>query len=708
MLVAEHYKPHEEISYGLLQPGGKYVKLSTLASVKYTVWTAQLSDEGIPYKWTKATNVPLYKGPSSIHKNYDIKVTFNGNFSNVFTNVINAIFTWDSFGDDDLCFEIVHFCREIPLYNEYIWPTTKPNVTIENLNLDEECELTVMGAYGNTKFQYETPSCAEHKECVLNNLKPQEPKNVSLHAKEDSKGTWSVRVNWTQPRLLPERYKVTIRTAVLERSVSAPKNATEVVFNDIVAVGPYYNISIYAIIGERRKHTYRRGIFPGAFPWGWAAAAGASCALAAAATLAAALRCRRKGTSAHLFMKAENKSLKEEEAEEIDIESGSEDQWEVRSDRVLLHEVIGEGAFGVVRRGTLAPNGREVAVKMLKDFPSREEIRSFRAEMELMKSVGAHPHVVSLLGCCSTRARRPLIVAEYCSRGDLLTYLRCSWDVMVSKRNAKYYNNNTDSTDYRNDLFKCKLQKETKLVINKLYDLQGICDLELTPLDLLSFCRQIAMGMEFLSSNRVVHRDLAARNILVTGDRTLKIADFGLSRDIYEENQYKQKGNGKMPVKWMALESLTRRIYTTQSDVWSFGVVIWEIVTVGGSPYPEVPVARLVRLLRAGYRMPKPINCNKQLYDLMTWCWRAHPRERPNFTELHARLDELLNSASANQYITLELDDEPPPTPSPQRYIKMLIRGKRPWTRGESYERPLNTTCNHYTSLPVAATKTQS
>lgn len=139
---------------------------------------------------------------------------------------------------------------------------------------------------------------------------------------------------------------------------------------------------------------------------------------------------------------------------------------------------------------------------------------------------------------------------------------------MLSKRNAKYYNNNIEISDYRNDLFKFNAQMESsKLVVNKLYELQEICDKELTALDLLSFCRQIAMGMEFLAANRVVHRDLAARNILVTADRTLKIADFGLSRDIYEENQYKQKGNGKMPVKWMALESLTRRIYTTQSDV---------------------------------------------------------------------------------------------------------------------------------------------
>ncbi|KAJ8718078.1 hypothetical protein PYW07_006008 [Mythimna separata] len=561
-----------------------------------------------------------------------------------------------------------------------------------------------------------------------------------IEANKETMDTWEVRASWARPHRLPDSYTVTLSTADANRTVVLHGDATDAVFKDVTgeATSSYY-VLMQVRLNSTIGYTSRRAQFPDTWePPGTGGAGGAGGAaigagFVGAAALALLCRCRRRRHHVPVPpYKPEDKPTKESDTEVLEIWSETEDRWEVRADKLVLHEVIGEGAFGVVRRATLAPHSVQVAVKMLKDFPSLDEIRSFRSEMELMKSVGVHPHLVSLVGCCS--GRRPLIIAEYCSRGDLLSYLRCTWDVMLSKRNAKYYNNNIDISDYRNDLFKCKAQMESsKLVVNKLYELQEICDKELTALDLLSFCRQIAMGMEFLAANRVVHRDLAARNILVTADRTLKIADFGLSRDVYEENQYKQKGNGKMPVKWMAVESLTRRIYTTQSDVWSFGIVVWEIATVGGAPYASVPGARLPRLLRSGYRMPKPNNCSPQLYDIMLSCWRTHPRDRPTFAELHQRLDELLNSACANQYLSLEIDaDDAPPTPkhhrylkmlmsasanqylsleidaddAPQtpkhhRYLKMLMRGKRGWTLSETYERALKPPhANHYTTPP--------
>lgn len=149
--------------------------------------------------------------------------------------------------------------------------------------------------------------------------------------------------------------------------------------------------------------------------------------------------------------------------------------------------------------------------------------------------------------------------------------------------------------------------------------------------DLLSFARQIVLGMvsifnfclfkiasfyllqEYLSSVRVVHRDLAARNVLMCENRTVKVADFGLSRDVYQDSIYTKRGTGKLPVKWLALESLTHQKYTTQSDVWSFGVVLWEIATLGGHPYSTVPTGHLIELLKSGYRMECPKNCSQVL-----------------------------------------------------------------------------------------------
>ncbi|KAL9972475.1 hypothetical protein ACROYT_G018783 [Oculina patagonica] len=155
------------------------------------------------------------------------------------------------------------------------------------------------------------------------------------------------------------------------------------------------------------------------------------------------------------------------------------------------------------------------------------------------------------------------------------------------------------------------------------------------PADLLSFAWQIVRGMN------LVHRDLAARNILVDHGKMLKVADFGLMRQAYHE-VYEIKTQRRLPLKWMAPESIYEEIFTSKSDVWSFGVVMWEIATLGGSPYPFLENAELIRLLKTGYRMEKPDLCSDECYAVMKECWQQDPDERPSFSQLLERIEQLI------------------------------------------------------------------
>ncbi|KAH8263498.1 hypothetical protein KR044_009761, partial [Drosophila immigrans] len=175
-----------------------------------------------------------------------------------------------------------------------------------------------------------------------------------------------------------------------------------------------------------------------------------------------------------------------------------------------------------------------------------------------------------------------------------------------------------------------------------------------TTTDLVSWAFQVARGMDYLSSKKVLHGDLAARNILLCEDNVVKICDFGLARSMYRGDNYKKSESGKLPIKWLALESLSDHVFSTYSDVWSFGIVLWELFSLSKVPYPGIdPNQELFNKLNDGYRMEKPPYANQELYEIMLECWRKSPDSRPLFNVLEKRFANMLGEDAANHYLDL-------------------------------------------------------
>jgi len=259
-------------------------------------------------------------------------------------------------------------------------------------------------------------------------------------------------------------------------------------------------------------------------------------------------------------------------------------------------------------------------VKLLKEGSVDEEITDFHDEISLMKKIGYHKNIVNMIGCCTVRQPLCLIV-EFMHNGNLLHYLRDGRAKRINKLD------------------------------NELCEEVGI-----TSDNMASFAWQIASGMEYLASKDVVHRDLAARNILVGHNGLVKISDFGLSRQVSDEPIYIGVSKTKrLPVKWMSVEAIFHKEFTTASDVWSYGVVLFEIVTLGGAPYPFISYLELCKLLKSGYRMEKPDNCPDEMYDTMCHCWNAIPSQRPTFTELREHLEKIMEQC--DKYFSFEIDD---------------------------------------------------
>ncbi|XP_033111176.1 proto-oncogene tyrosine-protein kinase receptor Ret-like [Anneissia japonica] len=326
-------------------------------------------------------------------------------------------------------------------------------------------------------------------------------------------------------------------------------------------------------------------------------------------------------------------------------------KWEFPRCNLLFQGILGEGEFGtVVKAQALNIRGhtgyKTVAVKMLKPCASDVDMRDLVTELNLLKQVN-NPNVIRLLGACSQKGPL-LVIVEYCENGSLRKFLR-------EHRKRPIYNDNTPTPNSERSLPYDDFAYHSK-------------HNDLGPRDLLSFAWQICKGMHYLSTLKLVHRDLAARNVLVAEGLVIKISDFGLMRDIYEADAYKRTSKGRIPVKWIAIESLYDNVYTAKSDVWSFAILLWEIVTMGATPYPGVTSERLYNILKTGYRMIKPDGCSDEftgatpypgvtserlynilktgyrmikpdgcsdeLYAIMTKCWSEKPSDRPSFQEL--------------------------------------------------------------------------
>ncbi|XP_037604918.1 macrophage colony-stimulating factor 1 receptor 2-like isoform X2 [Sebastes umbrosus] len=335
-------------------------------------------------------------------------------------------------------------------------------------------------------------------------------------------------------------------------------------------------------------------------------------------------------------------------------------EWEFPRDKLRLGAVVGSGAFGKVVEATAyglgTNNVTRVAVKMLKPSAHSEEREALMSELKILGHLGYHDNIVNLLGAC-TRGGPMLMITEYCSHGDLLNFLRaraqdfmaCVVSVDEVEGEAFYKNTAAQNARLRSDSgISCSSDyQEMQPVLSPGQTHQGVQTNRVSVTDLMRFSYQVAQGLDFLSTRNCIHRDVAARNVLLTDRRVAKICDFGLARDIRNDDSYIVQGNARLPVKWMAPESIFQCVYTVQSDVWSYGVLLWETFSLGKSPYPNVAVdTNFYKMIQDGRHMDQPDFAPAEMYELMTLCWSLEPTDRPTFKMIGQLIDRLLPSTN--------------------------------------------------------------
>nr|AVT56270.1 insulin receptor 2 [Oncopeltus fasciatus] len=273
-----------------------------------------------------------------------------------------------------------------------------------------------------------------------------------------------------------------------------------------------------------------------------------------------------------------------------------DEEWELPRDNVQIIKELKRGNFGIVYEGLLLPEDKRVAVKKVLESSSDRDCVEFLTEACVMKQFTSAYHVVKLIGIVSKEWPQ-LVVMEMMDKGDLKSFLR------ESRHNPP------------------------------------------TPNQMLLMAAQVADGMAFLEESKYVHRDLAARNCMVRKDLVVKIGDFGMTRDVYQTDYYRKGNKGLLPIRWMSPESLNDGVFTSKSDSWSYGVVLWEIATMAAQPYQGMSNEQVLTYVISGNKLELPPVIPKQFKLIINWCWRWKPKFRPSFLQI---LDELAEHTTKN------------------------------------------------------------